>query len=143
MCPPLPRLRFLGLPLKINTNKGLRTTSIYPLRVLEAERLRSQVSELHTLNRLWGRGPPASTVHSWGLQMCLDCSGLLPTSAPSHLFASLPWHLGDKNKITVTLETDQLAQTTCRFPAGAYLLKAMRPPDSRPLATCLQDSATG
>ena len=35
------------------------------------------------------------------------------------------------NKITVILETAQAAQTTFCLPAGAYLLKAMRPPDSR------------
>ena len=43
-----------------------------------------------------------------------------------------------KNKITVILETDQIAQiaqiVSC-FLIGAYLLKAVRPPDSRPLAT--------
>ena len=39
-----------------------------------------------------------------------------------------------KNNITVTLETDQIAQTTFCFPTGADLLKAMRPPDSRPPA---------
>ena len=40
-----------------------------------------------------------------------------------------------KNNITVTLETDQIAQMTFCFPADAYLLKATRPPDSRPPAT--------
>ena len=39
-----------------------------------------------------------------------------------------------KNKITVTLETDQTAPMTFCFPADAYLLKTMRPPDSRPPA---------
>ena len=61
----LPHLRFLALPRKVNTDKGLRTTAIYPLRVLEAENLRSWVPELHTHDWLRGRGPPASTVHSW------------------------------------------------------------------------------
>ena len=40
-----------------------------------------------------------------------------------------------KNKVTVTLETDQIAQTTFSFLTGIYLLKAMRPPDSRLPAT--------
>ena len=40
-----------------------------------------------------------------------------------------------KNKITVTLETDQIAQTTFYFPMGAYLLKTMKPLNSRPPAT--------
>ena len=40
-----------------------------------------------------------------------------------------------KSKVTVTLETAQTAQTTLYFLPGAYLLKATRPPDSRPLAT--------
>ena len=40
-----------------------------------------------------------------------------------------------KNKITVILETDQIAQITFWFVTGAYLLKAARPPDSRPPAT--------
>ena len=48
-----------------------------------------------------------------------------------------------KNKITVTLETDQIAQTTFCFPDGAYLLKASRPPDSRPPAAWPQDLTTG
>ena len=48
--------------------------------------------------------------------------------------------LQTKNKITVTLETDQIAQMTFCFPAGAQLLKAMRPQHSRPPATGPQDS---
>ena len=40
-----------------------------------------------------------------------------------------------KNKITVILETDQIVQMTFCFITGAYLLKATRPPDSRPPAT--------
>jgi len=40
-----------------------------------------------------------------------------------------------KNKITEILETDQIAQIVSCFLTGAYLLKAARPPDSRPLAT--------
>ena len=48
-----------------------------------------------------------------------------------------------KNKFTVTLETDQIAQMTFCFPTGTYLLKAMRPPDSRPPAMRPQDSTTG
>ena len=43
--------------------------------------------------------------------------------------------LQTKNKITVILETDQIAQMTLCFLTGAYLLKAMRPLDSRSLAT--------
>ena len=39
-----------------------------------------------------------------------------------------------KDKVTVTLETDQIAQMTFCFPAGTYLLKATRPLDARPLA---------
>ena len=42
--------------------------------------------------------------------------------------------LQTKNKITVTLETDQIAQTTFCLPAGAYLLKVMRPLDPKPPA---------
>ena len=42
--------------------------------------------------------------------------------------------LTNKNKITVTLETDQIAQMAFCLPAGTYLLKARRPQDSRPLA---------
>ena len=48
-----------------------------------------------------------------------------------------------KNKITVTLETDQIAQMAHCFPTGTYLLKAARPQDSRPLATRPRDSPTG
>ena len=33
------------------------------------------------------------------------------------------------------LETDQIAQMTFCFLTGAYLFKAIRPPDSRPLVT--------
>ena len=51
--------------------------------------------------------------------------------------------LQTKNKITVTLETDHIAQTTFCLPAGAYLLKVMRPLDPKPPAMRLQDSATG
>ena len=40
-----------------------------------------------------------------------------------------------KNKVTVTLETDQISQVTFCFPTAIYLLKATRPLDSRPLAT--------
>ena len=40
-----------------------------------------------------------------------------------------------KNKITVILEADQIAQMTFCFLTGAYLLKAVRLPDSRPLDT--------
>ena len=40
-----------------------------------------------------------------------------------------------KNKVTVTLETNQISQVTFCFPTAIYLLKATRPPDSRPLAT--------
>ena len=40
-----------------------------------------------------------------------------------------------KNKVTVTLETDQISQITFCFPTAIYLLKATRPPDSRSLAT--------
>ena len=39
-----------------------------------------------------------------------------------------------KDKVTVTLETDQIAQMTFCFPAGTYLFKATRPLDARPLA---------
>ena len=39
-----------------------------------------------------------------------------------------------KNKITVIPEADQIAQMTFCFLTDAYLLKASRPPDSRPLA---------
>ena len=39
-----------------------------------------------------------------------------------------------KNKITVILEADQSAQMTFCFLTDTYLLKASRPPDSRPLA---------
>ena len=39
-----------------------------------------------------------------------------------------------KNKITVILEADQIAQMAFCFLTGAYLLKAPRPPDSRPPA---------
>ena len=39
-----------------------------------------------------------------------------------------------KNKITVTLEMDQTVPVTFCSPADAYLLKAMRPSDSRPPA---------
>ena len=39
-----------------------------------------------------------------------------------------------KNKITVTLETDQIVQMASCYLTGAYLLKAVRPPDSRPPA---------
>ena len=46
-----------------------------------------------------------------------------------------------KNKITVILETDQIAQMTFYFPTGPYFLKATRPLDFRPPATCQQDSA--
>jgi len=42
--------------------------------------------------------------------------------------------LKNKNKITATLETDQIAQMAFCFPTGTYLLKARRPQDSRPLA---------
>ena len=56
---------------------------------------------------------------------------------------SLYWPQKTKNKGTVTLETDQIARRTFCFPTATYLFKAMRPPDSRPLATWLQDSATG
>ena len=38
------------------------------------------------------------------------------------------------NKTTVTLETEQITQMTLCLPTGTYLLKAKRPPDSRPLA---------
>ena len=48
-----------------------------------------------------------------------------------------------KNKITVTLETDQIAQWTFCFLTGAYTLKAMRSPHSRPPAKWPQDSTTG
>ena len=40
-----------------------------------------------------------------------------------------------KNKITVILETDQIAQMASCYLTGAYLLKAAIPPDSRPPAT--------
>ena len=40
-----------------------------------------------------------------------------------------------KNKNTVILETDQIVQMTFCFITGTYLLKATRPPDSRPPAT--------
>ena len=40
-----------------------------------------------------------------------------------------------KNKVTVTLETDQISQITFCFPTVTYLLMATKPPDSRPLAT--------
>ena len=39
-----------------------------------------------------------------------------------------------KNKITVILEADQIAQMTFCFLTDAYLLKAVRAPDSRPWA---------
>ena len=39
-----------------------------------------------------------------------------------------------KNKITVILEADQIAQMTFCFLSDAYLLKALRPSDSRPPA---------
>ena len=42
--------------------------------------------------------------------------------------------LQTKNKITVICETDQIAQMPSCYLTGAYLLKAARPPDSRPLA---------
>ena len=45
--------------------------------------------------------------------------------------------LKKKKKITVTCETDQTAQMASCYLIGAYLLKAARPPDSRPLATRL------
>ena len=48
-----------------------------------------------------------------------------------------------KNKITVILETDQIAQITFCFLTSAYLLTAVRPLDSRPLAMWPQDSTTG
>ena len=40
-----------------------------------------------------------------------------------------------KNKITVICKTDQIAQMASCYLTGAYLLKAVRPPDSRPPAT--------
>ena len=40
-----------------------------------------------------------------------------------------------KNKITAICETDQIAQMASCYLAGAHLLKAARPPDSRPPAT--------
>ena len=40
-----------------------------------------------------------------------------------------------KNKITVIRETDQIAQMASCYLTGAHLLKAARPPDSRPQAT--------
>ena len=44
------------------------------------------------------------------------------------------------NKITVICETDQVAQMASRYLNGAYLLKAARPPDSRPPATLQRTS---
>ena len=46
--------------------------------------------------------------------------------------------LQTKNQITVILEIDGIAQRTFSFPTGGSLLKAMRPPDSKPLAKWLQ-----
>ena len=40
-----------------------------------------------------------------------------------------------KNKITVICKTDQIAQMASCYLTGAYLLKAVRPPDSRLPAT--------
>ena len=40
-----------------------------------------------------------------------------------------------KNIITVICETDQIAQMASYYLTSAHLLKAARPPDSRPLAT--------
>ena len=40
-----------------------------------------------------------------------------------------------KNKIRVIRETDQIAQMASCYLTGTYLLKAVRPPDSRPPAT--------
>ena len=48
-----------------------------------------------------------------------------------------------KNKTTVTLKTEQITQMTFCLPTRPYLLKAIRPPDSRPLAMWPQVSATG
>ena len=48
-----------------------------------------------------------------------------------------------KNKITVILETEQIAQMTFCFLTGIYLLKATRPAVSRPLSTRPQYLTTG
>ena len=40
-----------------------------------------------------------------------------------------------KNEITVIREADQIAQMAFCFLTAAYLLKAVRSPDSRPLDT--------
>ena len=51
--------------------------------------------------------------------------------------------LQTENKIIVIYETDQIAQMAFCFLTGAYLLKATRPPDSRPPAVDDEEDNAG
>ena len=85
--------------------------------------------------------PEGTVTEEWPSALLLNQKGW---NDQAHIGAhgrngSLCW-LCKQSKITVILETDQIAQKTFCFLTGTYLLKAMRLPDSRPPATCPQDS---
>ena len=63
-----------------------------------------------------------------------DKQTLLLIGSTWGLMVEMAHYVDLTKKSTVTLEIDQIAQTTLCFSTGAYLLKATRPADSRPPA---------
>ena len=85
--------------------------------------------------------PEGTVTEDWPSALILNQKGW---NDQAHMGAhgrngSLCW-LCKQSKITVILETDQIAQKTFCFLTGTYLLKAMRLPDSRTPAMWPQDS---
>ena len=101
-------------------------------------------SSLFFSHPLEGPVPQEAVTEDWPLALILNQKGWNDRAHMGSLLTQLILlTLQTKNKITVIFETDQIAQMTFCFLTGTYLLKATRPPDSRPLSTWPQDSTTG